>query len=91
MISTSNVRLHYLDLLINLFEHGWNDKRFLHSLDFLSSGPDVPEEDLFAFRADRYSGTEREVFSSDCENNLNYIQTLQSSSTHLEPGQHLVA
>lgn len=58
--SPTNVRWHYLDLLINLFEHGWNDKRSLHSLDFLSSGPDVPEENLSACRVDRYSGTEKE-------------------------------
>lgn len=39
----------YLNLLIDLFEHGRNDKLSLHSLDLLPCGPDVPEENLLPF------------------------------------------
>lgn len=49
-------RLHYLNLLIDLFEHRWDDKRSLHSLDLLPCGPDIPQEDLFAFRVNGYKG-----------------------------------
>ena len=38
----------YLNLLVDLFEHGRDDKLPLHGLDLLPGGPDVPQEDLLA-------------------------------------------
>lgn len=52
-----NIKKH-LNLLIDFFEHGWNDKHSLHSLDLIPTGPDVPEEDLSAFRVNGCSGLE---------------------------------
>lgn len=55
-LAPADEELRYLDLLIDFFEHRWDDKRSLHSLNLLPCGPDIPEENLFAFRVHSYKG-----------------------------------
>lgn len=43
----------YLHFLIDLLKHGWNDKLFLHRLDLLPRGPDVPQENLLSISVHR--------------------------------------
>jgi len=71
---TTDCRLHYLNLLVDLFEHGWDDERPLHGLDLIPCGPDVSQEDLFAFRINGYRGYQRTV-----SNYMLYIKTNTSA------------